>query len=148
MMRAPETNDTRGDVTGEALPIDAHAWLERHSQLTFRFVSDIARAVAAPDEAARAAAAPGADYFGLIQQSEAARAAANRAHAELLRHAALVLGDHAPFVLAKNSDQAIGYEQLALARARLRATQEENRQLRQRMGQLQALATTDKDAQP
>lgn len=147
MMRAPETNGTSSDATGAALPIDAHAWLERHSQLTFHFVSDIARSVAAPAEAARAAGTPGADYFGLIQQSEDARAAANRAHAELLRHAALVLGEHAPFVLSKNGEQEIGYEQLALARARLRTTQEENRRLRHRLGQLQATATTNKDAQ-
>lgn len=148
MMREPDTCVATDTAATSTLPIDAHAWLDRHSQLTFHFVSDIARAAAAPAEAARVAGTPGADYFGLIQQSEDARAAANRAHAELLRHAALVLGKHAPFVLSKNGEQEIGYEQLALARARLRATQEENRQLRQRLGQLQASATTNKGAQP
>lgn len=110
-----------------ALPIDAHAWFAEIERLSFDFAADMARAS--------------------LVSAEATRAAANRSHDHLLRHAMLVLGDERPVVLTKGGDHEVRYFELAKLRAKARALEAEAAHLRQCLAQHQASPNTRKDPQ-
>lgn len=110
MMRAHHVDAVGSAAEAEPVPVDAHAWFSQHEILTFDFITAVVRTS--------------------LVSTDAARVTAYRAHEELLQHAKLVLGEQVPIVLAKDGRHIIEYRELATARAKVRALQEENDRLR------------------
>lgn len=88
--------------------VDTAAWYEEHAQLCYDLQVAAVRAA----------------------RDRGAEAEVGKAHSALLAHAAIINGGSGPVLLAKDGEHPIPYEELALARAKVRALEREVAELR------------------